>query len=302
MRNLKRFTTLFAITAGAGCAVSGAMIACGSIETQVTVDAGSFDADIDANRADGAVDGGAQDATIDVKVDAPVTANELPSAMAKTICQRIASCCLQTDAGVISQAVCEAQWQNGWELSTRGLRRANAANVTYDQAQATTCLSLLSQFSCGTISPAQYKAITAACFGAATGKLAAEASGCKDSVECVSTAFCDMSNVNQDGGAGTCKALSALGAGCATNESCSYRGTGAFCDPIDPNTGAILPNATCVDTIADGNQCRFSSENFNKECTSGLCGDGNCGTGGVLVFPSEGNAPGLCESYRGDGG
>lgn len=295
MRKTRRLLMALSALAGASSLVAFTVVGCGGDDTIISVDASSDtttdrtvtpppDAQTDAPPVG--------DAGVDVFI--PTELTKFPDAVTTAICQRFSQCC-QADGGApIVLDVCKPEWRTGWELSNQGLLSPgvlDGGKVTYDAQKATECLTRIATMPCGEITPAQYKTITDACFAAAVGTVAAPGA-CGASVECVPTAFCDKLDPD-DAGAGNCRPiLAAGGQGCADffgNEACSYRSTGAHCDPATGDGG------TCSGTIADGQPCTTTTH-ANKSCATGLCGDGvNCGSPGAFLFEGAG---GLCDYYR----
>lgn len=297
MRKTRRLVFVFSALAGASSVVSLAVVGCGGDDTIISVDAS--DATVDTSRPDVVTsDAPVSDAGPDAVV-VPTEIEKFPDAVSTAICKRFSECCVLDGGTPIDLDICKPEWRTGWELSNQGLLAdgvLDGGKVAYNQAKATECLTLISQMTCGTVTPAAYKAITDACFAVAVGTIAPPGA-CRSSVECAPTAFCDKVGDPDDAGTGQCRTLFAMGTeGCGNffgNEACSYRSTGAHCDTAAGDGG------TCSGTIGDGQPCTTTTH-ANKSCATGLCGDGvTCGTSGAFTFEGAG---GLCDTYRDAGG
>lgn len=205
---------------------------------------------------------------------------------AQAFCAGQFDCCQGYDAGFDDAATgsCESQVLTGTDMWESTLPTAyNAANLQIDQTQATACLDALNPESCGTITAAQYQAITNACYGVFTGTVAVGGAGCVTSFECAS-GYCRLPS---DGGVGMCTPLVATGGACISQDMCSQ----ASQPPTAYCTGTITGSAgTCAPLLADGEVCG----GYDLVCSSGLCtanGSNNCG--GNYPNPSVGHA-GLC--------
>ncbi len=206
---------------------------------------------------------------------------------AQAFCQGQYDCCEGYDAGFDDAAIaaCESQVNAGTSMWETTLPTAyNAANLTIDGAQAATCLGALNPQSCGTLTPAEYNAITNACLGVFNGSVAVDASGCITSFECAS-GYC---NLPGDGGVGTCKPLVGDGGSCLTQDMCTQAALPQtmFCSAVLSPVGS----GTCQPLLPDGANCG----GYDTICASGICAGNSFTTcGGNYPNPSVGDA-GVC--------
>jgi hypothetical protein len=260
------------MTISASLAVDG----CGGNDTGVATDGGSESA---ADVTTGEDAGG--DADADVLLIPPGLL-DWPGKVAGAYCRGLGKCC--PGASTFNEALCASQNEvNGWEYSLPDrLAVYDAGHLNYDDDAANACLAALQNLPCGTETPAQYAAITNACFGVLSGRLPIGESGCTSSWECVNAAFCDRTI---DGG--VCSALVGQGQSCRSDEMCNYVGSAKpplFCNVIDaPDAGG----GTCKPLLANGAACQDTNGYYyDQSCASQLCGnDGQCGTN--VTIPSQ---------------
>jgi hypothetical protein len=207
-------------------------------------------------------------------------------------CQWLAACCVPFDAGAWDESSCEsANLSSGFEGAGTGLTIPgviDGGNLTFDPDAASDCLNRIYALPCPVVTATAYKQATASCYAAVIGTLDAGAAGCRDSVECQTTEYCNLDSGIDGATSGTCVALREAGAPCAddqTGEVCSYRGAAATCDILsNPNDAAAY---SCIALRANGDQCRY-----NTECSSGLCNfepDGStaCDTSYAMVYYNQ---------------
>lgn len=262
MKNLKKRLTFVAIGLASVTAATGALIACSSTENGTpdggTPEAGGSDSPTGET---GTTDGGT-DTGPDTFI--PVEAGTLTAFIdlnATATCARIKDCC---GAATFDDTKCLAVFKDyGWNGSLSDLTIpgvATGGKVTYDPAAGTQCLSAIRNIACSNSPIAAYRDTNDKCFAAAKGT-AAVAAPCRSNVECVPTAYCDLSTPD----AGVCAALKAAGAQCTpTNGECSYREGAGTNRCLDPDTDGTH---NCGGPIANGQACGFT----DYDCTSGSC-------------------------------
>jgi hypothetical protein len=253
-----------------------------------------------------------QDAQLDVTVDAeggptgPNPIQQYAAAYGQAFCAGQGKCC-PGYPGSFDQAGCAAASQiQGWEYTLPlDPQSYTAGHLAFNATQGAACLAALQNFACttlGTVTAAQYSAVTTACLGVLTGTIPNGTSGCLSSFECMN-GYC---NVPDGGSLGTCTALVGSGNGCsAGNDSpdqmCSQ--AGAYQPMLWCNRLAGGATGTCVAPLANGATCyvpAVSATYFDDYgCTSLLCGDDSlCGDPATYPTPP----PGFCEAWPSDAG
>jgi hypothetical protein len=247
-------------------------------------------------------DGGyAVDATPDIVEDAATDGPPIGLVVAineaKAECSRWLNCCPSgPDAGAYDLQRCIHDITTfGWEgMLPRDTSVYSRGYITVDQSKATSCISALDSFPCGTQTPAQWGAITSACELVIQGTIPSNSPGCISSFECAPGNYCD-STVN----GGLCTPLAKQGEPCNTkivtgpnlvpplpDEMCSYLSSGRpplFCDLINNAPDA----ATCQPLLANGASCSNAASMYydDQACTPpALCGD-NLQCGGTTTYP-----------------
>ncbi len=287
---------------------SAFLAGCGGDDT--IVDAGS---DAEAGLKDSGPDTSDVN-TIDVGADvlpdtAPVDAgacdaseiSQFAANMITTLCGRYSTCCF-ADAATFDEKACEklANGAGGWEGASRALTPSTLArcNLQFDPTAATSCLAGLKTFSCPAIAANEYSNTTQNCYGAVTGRLALNQTGCVDDVECVKGTFCAPA---KDGGS-SCLAIPAQGATCDkidgvvvnSNDVCANRGyvdRKLYCQRFVADGG--VPSNQCLTPLANGSPCVA-----NFDCASGLCDDNSkCGGFATITDPQN-----VCPLFKKDGG
>ncbi len=296
MTNLKKKLTTAAILVAAGCAATALVVACSSDDgggsSSGTVDGGG-----DTGNGDtGTTDSGGNDAGPDrVNVEAGTLADFLKLNPEAT-CERYKECC---NGATFNTAKCLDDFKGaGWvqtlaDLSVPGA--STSANITYDPAAGSECLTTIRNMTCKNTTAAEYKNSLIKCFGATTGK-ATIGTSCVSSAECVGTAYCDTTN---DAGA-KCTALKTTGQDCDYRiDECSYRGAGTS-QCLDDGTGTTK----CAGQLDDGKDC-----NQDFECKTYACHPVDLPDGGFKATcdTTTDFLQGICEIYAtpkdaGDGG
>lgn len=225
----------------------------------------------------------------------------------QAFCAGQGKCCPGYDAGAFDLAGCAAFWTTtGWEYTLPADTTAyTAGHLLFNADAGAGCLAALQGFACttlGTVTAAQYSAVTTACLGVLTGTLTPGSAGCISSFECAN-GYC---NLPTDGGTGTCTALAGDGGTCSAgsdslDDMCSQ--AGAFRPPLWCDRLAGGATGTCVAPLANGATCYdpvISATYFDDYgCTSLLCGDDSlCGDPATYPTPP----PGFCENWPTDAG
>ncbi|MGA7121448.1 MAG: hypothetical protein WBY94_15190 [Polyangiaceae bacterium] len=255
---------------------------------------------LSAEGADAGVDGSDAEA-------GPNAVEQYVAQYAQAFCSGQGKCCPGYPAA-FDQASCAAAWKTvGWENTLPSNAAAyTAGHLTLNASQGASCLSALQNFACttlGTVTAAQYSAVTTACLGVFSGTIANGSSGCVSSFECIN-GYCDLPS---DGGTiGTCKPLVGSGRQCAAgsdslDQMCSHVGTNQpnlWCNRL-----AGGATGTCTAPFADGMTCYDPTVDVSYYddygCVSLLCGDdGLCGDPATYPTPP----PGFCENWPTDAG
>ncbi|MBS2016686.1 MAG: hypothetical protein JST00_27630 [Deltaproteobacteria bacterium] len=289
MSNLRKRFVLFTGLLAAASASTAFVVACSSTEDPPKSDGGTDGASDTGTGDTGTTDGGS-DAGPDTFV--PVEAGTLADFIAQNAdatCSRYRECCGATGFDI---AKCRADFkESGWvqsltDLSVNGV--ATGGNVTYDPAAGSACLTAVRNMTCKDTPATEYKSAIEKCFQAAVGKVAVNGA-CRSNVECVKTAYCDLT-----GDAGTCTALKAAGALCTPlTGDCAYRNA--------TGTSHCLGTAgaeVCGPSIPNGGECGFT----DFDCTSGACNVVETDGGAVATCESTVDfLSGICRLYK-DGG
>jgi hypothetical protein len=225
-----------------------------------------------------------------------LTLTTFPGMVAAALCNRFENCCPAPEAGKIfdTNGCIQRFINNGYSGSLTGQSLIDGGHVTFNLAQAQSCLSQIAAIDCSANlrTSAQEEAILAACYGALSGTLAAGAP-CTDPIECAPGQFCDP----KDAGDGSvCAPLRTAGESCAdfgstnyagSDTACSYRGsgsTGLTCKNGDFNTYGTLPLSQWVcatEQPLDGG-CFV-----NVDCNSKLCDplSAKCAPSETFIYP-----------------
>jgi hypothetical protein len=183
-------------------------------------------------------------------------------------------------------------------LFTRGLLDTldGGGNVSFDQSKASQCLSLIQNLSCSTsstaVTSAEVIAIRDACYGAITGNIPVNGTGCTSSIECAPPSHCEPQ------GGGTCVAPYANNDNCIlggdqiidSEYRCgrAYTGEPGYCGV--GNFFTIQEAGTCAPPEAIDASCATQFE-----CASDLCDTtsfpGKCTTSAALITTD------LCTAY-----
>jgi hypothetical protein len=221
---------------------------------------------------------------------------------ARAFCSGQANCCPGDGGGFDIAGCAQAYYTGGW----RSWLPANAAaytagHLTLNSSQASSCISALQNFPCGTVNATQFAAILNACNGVLIGTLSTGSGGCVSSFECAN-GYC---NSSADGGSGTgvCSALVGDGGACASgsdspDQMCSQAGVDQprlWCDLTFSTDGG----GTCMAPLADAASCYNATAGVWDDygCASMLCGDNGCGSS-TTAYPD----PLFCASYTDAGG
>jgi hypothetical protein len=332
MRNLTNINRLvpvlaFGVTVSAACALVAA--GCGSSSSSSKQDAGAeSDGTLDAleettvpqdatppSDAGAGPDGDAgpsgeagmshtnDSGTGDSSTSASLTAESFPGLVAAALCTTTANCCgTSGDAATFNWQGCfNSKLPNGFGGSAIGSNLLDGGHVTFNAAQAQTCLDTISAVDCAAneLTSAEAVQLYQSCFAAYAGTLPA-GSACAATIECAPGNYC----MPVDGGAGdagaigSCQALAGAGGACgflgnATQgqSACSYRGSGSnglFCQNISGDAGITQLNSsewTCQPQWPNGSECYA-----NQDCTSFICHQVGtlfqCGSAGNWANPS----------------
>jgi len=267
-----------ALVAGAGF-----LVACSDDTSVTTTDGGGPD-----GQADGPIlpDGAPlPDAAPDAAFDGGFVLDTFDGVVAIELCKSLARCCYGTttpgdggaDGGTFDMNACVDKFGKlGFEGSNISPALRDGGNVALDQLAADNCVNKVKAASCNLPGP-EFKQIRDACFAVYTGKLGAS-SVCHLNAECQKGFFCKGSD--DDGGAGVCTAIRALGGPCGdftddpfiADKACSYRGGGAppaYCNFYDFDGGAYLDAGDwkCTAAAGAGNFCANS-----LWCEQTICG------------------------------
>jgi hypothetical protein len=210
---------------------------------------------------------------------------------AAAFCSGQGKCC-PGFPGNFDQASCTNAWQTvGWEFTLPETTTPyTAGHLAFNATRGAKCITALQNFACttgGTVTAAQYDAVTDACQRVLTGTIAVGGVGCTSSFEC-NAGWCN---------AGTCQALVGRTNVCAPNanpnaspdEQCSQAGSyqpQQWCNRL-----AGGATGTCRVPLANGRVCynpAVSTTYFDDYgCGSLLCGDnGLCGSS--AMYPTAG--------------
>jgi hypothetical protein len=269
--------------------------------------ADAADARPDSSDAADAADASDASDALDTGSDAPNAIQEYATQYAKALCVGEGKCCPGYDAGAFDMAHCSSVWTTvGWEYTLPASSTAyTAGHLVFNADAGAGCLAALQNFDCttlGTVTAAQYSAVTTACLGVLKGTLAPGAAGCISSFECAN-GYCSLPT---DGGTGTCTALAANGGTCAPgvdspDQMCSQ--AGAYQPPLWCNRLAGGATGTCAAPLVNGATCydpTVSASYYDDYgCTSLLCGD-DALCGDPATYPTP--PPGFCENFATDAG
>lgn len=278
---------------------SDATTAVGDAQTEGgTAEADAGDATVssgtDGSAGDSAVTG--SDATTDAPAETgPACTETIPSQtnfisdLANVVCSHLQTCCGLT-ANQFSETNCLGLYANptygAWMLTGYQAPYIAGGLLSYSQSSSCQCVEGVSALNCGVIPASTWDSVEQNCREAEQGTVAIGGT-CASSYECVSTAYCSVSDTSDptDAALGTCIALVAPGGACTADDQCSYITTGspsAYC----------LANV-CTATLAVGTAC-----SRNTECSTNYCGysasTGFACSSGVL-FSNPLGSGGLCD-------
>lgn len=196
----------------------------------------------------------------------------------EALCTYTKGCCAGAGVAAFDMAKCTALYKDfGFQGDLVGVKDdvLRAGNVLVDTARGAQCYNAIKTLTCKNITAAAYSGAREHCFETLRGTLAANAN-CRATIECQAGLFCepfsDGGTFPSDGGTGDagvapiigrCVAVRAVGATCAANEECSYRGDG---------NGCSATTSQCTGPLANGADCTASGQ-----CTSEIC-TGTCVT------------------------
>jgi hypothetical protein len=270
---------------------------------------------------DDASDSGAAEAGDGGGPDSAAAMKAFPGQVAQALCQKLAECCLGTDASAFDMNGCVTSvtpvGYSGTFLGSVDYINSDAGILAFNPMAAQACLQDIGSIDCtaNLLTSQVQVSILNDCVGAIYGTLGAGAS-CTDTIECGINMYCDLPL--DAGTTGTCQPLVGNGGSCyfgsqnpsenfgQSEEACSYRRTG--------NSGLRCNNAqldgnpldggsntwTCMQAAPVGSGC-----NFNQDCLSRLCDPGanpvtnpvfQCVSSETFVYPSA------CAGFIKDGG
>lgn len=262
MKNMRFF--LLASISSLSCAAIF-LAACSDDDTAVTVNPPDGGQSETGGKTDsgGETDGGDEpdakaDANVDANVDAGLKLDTFADTVANALCNTLTKCCFgnanvadggAVDGGTFNRGRCVDIYSDlGFENSLLGNTPVTLGNVTLDQAKGADCLAKLNALSCS-LTGAELKTARAACFGALSGKVAAN-QPCRASLECAPGHFC-----LPDADAGAADA-GLPDAGTAVIGKCApLRGAGGNCSIVDTTGGCAGGDTQCVydNSINDSN-------------------------------------------------
>jgi hypothetical protein len=251
-------------------------------------------------------DGGAVDlgdaGTQATTADGPIPLEHFADEVGRATCTLMARCCAGIGARAFDVNRCSSDENHmGFGAVLPGLSIViDGGHLAYDPAKGGRCAAGIAALQCPILGTDR-QAVQSVCYDALFGTIPQNGVGCRSSLECARTAFCDFG----DGGTtGTCRPLVPKGGACdpnyitpvtsdtvatSPNEQCSYRGTGAACDGT---------SNTCVGLRANGESCILSGE-----CASGACDYGDGGSaGGACAKTQLWVDSNLCAFYAPDAG
>jgi hypothetical protein len=236
----------------------------------------------------------------------PNAIQQYATSYGQAFCSGQGKCCPGYPAA-FDQADCAAAWTTlGWEFTLPANPAVyTAGHLNYNATQGALCLAALQNFACttgGTVTAAQYGAVTTACLGVLTGTIPVGSGGCISSFECAN-GYCELPS---DGGTGTCMPLVDSGGTCSPgndspDEMCSQ--AGSYQPMLWCNQLAGGATGTCAAPLANGATCydpTVSASYFDDYgCSSLLCGD-DALCGDPATYPTP--PPGFCENWLTDAG
>ncbi len=293
---------LLTLAGGATFVAAGFVIACSSDDTVVpSPEAGVLEAgtdvssDTNVTTNDGGGDGGNEASAF----DAGLTIDSYTTQVGEAACSALTRCCYNdpnldggapVDGGTFNKQACvEAYRDFGFNSAHLGLTRVDKSRLALDQQKGLDCIAKLKALTCGNITPADNKAISAVCYAAIFGKQTA-GQPCTDTFECALGHFCNRSNAPDGGPGAVCEAVRAANAPCGNTHdpalnisnaagrseyACSFRGSGdtnRYCEYYDiPADGGqatfkAVADWKCTAARADNADC-----SNDAWCTSGLC-------------------------------
>lgn len=312
---MKNFRLFVFISSSLTLSAAFVLAACSSDDNVVTVTPDSGGSDTGPGGRDGNVDtdsGGEKDAGTDTgsNTDAGLKLDTFAGTVANALCNTLTKCCFGSanvpdggavDGGNFNRGKCLDLYSDlGFENSLIGSDVITLGNVTLDQTKGADCLAKINALTCD-LTGANLKAARAACFGALSGKLAAN-QPCRSSLECAPGNFClpDADAGAGDGGTpviGKCAALRGSGGNCSivdttggcaggdtqcvydnsindsnlAEDACSYRGggdTNLRCSSYDSANDVYRSRDqwTCQATVANDTGC-----NSTVWCSDGIC-------------------------------
>jgi hypothetical protein len=221
-------------------------------------------------------------------------AASFPAQLAASVCGFIANCCGTTaTAPTFNAAACDSTvLPGGFQGSATGANLFDGGNIAFNAATAQACLDDFARVDCSTNqAPSPIVAqIYKDCFGAYSGLLAVGAP-CKATIECAPGGFCLPADggVGDAGAIGLCQTIAGSGAACgllgtssASQNVCSYRGsgnTGLFCksytssDASATTTSLGIASWACEPQEPLGTSCLQ-----NEDCASFGCHSHQCAT------------------------
>jgi hypothetical protein len=315
MRDFVRASAFLGVLAGASCALATAAVGCGGDDSNINPDAsdgngGEAKADVttdhsmvDVFKGDASTDSPSNhdaDAATDSPTDAPADNAALyafPHAADLAYCQRLESCCL-LDGGSFGAASCATDLdQSGGAFGNIGIANVHSGHITFDPAQAKSCVSGISGIDCATLTATLTLTLTGECAGAMIGTVSA-GGPCSSAFDCKTGLYCAQGA--GDAGA-QCAALKTLGETCSDlvfSTDCSYLGNGTpalFCQ--QNADGGLF--GTCQPSFSNGVDCQEYEECATLICDysqpTPVCSDST-------PFSQPGVAGGICTDYPPDGG
>ena len=335
MRNFSRLRFVLAGVVAVSGGLAGMMVGCSSDDSVgETSDGGGTtdgttggDSSYDSGGGDSGDSGGDAGRDTGPKFDAGApTLLTYSDQINAILCQHLAFCCTgTTSGGDFDIAKCETVFGSTPNATGLGLNRAFApyvdgGHIQFDAAKAQKCFDDINSLGCGAVSSNTLLTLQADCLAAAAGTIAADATGCAGSAECVPPAHCEVADGG--GSTGTCRAPKAQGALCdpgtfvggkfyEAQAECGKLVTGIprYCANQDTwvGCGPVADDAGNVNCVTGTNTCQSQLPldagcYLNVECLSNLCGNShdNATTlvgAGQCTDTADLNPPATCQFY-----
>jgi hypothetical protein len=306
MKNLVRAAAILSGVVGLSGVAAVLAVGCGGDDTVVGYgnDSGSETSTTPDGSSDTSVPDSGPDTSFVFDAGHP-DLSKFATQINATACARIQSCCGGPTQFSLDDCIAGANDPaNVGFLFTRGVLDTldGGGNVTFDQAKASQCFSLIEAISCSTASTAftsaEAIAIRDACYGAITGNIPINSTGCTSSIECQPPGHCESF------GGGTCVAPYATDAGCVLAgdgiyESISrcgraYTGQPGYCEV--GNFFTVQEAGTCAGPLDLDASCATQFECASNICDTTVNFPGNCASSESLINSD------ICTAYPPDAG